>query len=315
MNTQNIFYKIVIVTIFFASLAFLGKKANAQQEPMYTQYLSNVQMVNPGYVGTSDMANVTLFAREQWAGFDGAPTTEMIIINSPILKTNLGIGGSFFRDMIGPQINDIINIDLAYNFQVTKKSRLSLGLKGAVNFMTINYGNIETQTSGDDMFQGENKVMLPNFGAGIFWYGEKFYLGLSVPKLLETDYNLDNPSAQAKEEMHYCLVAAYLFDLNSMLKFKPTIGVKAVENAPLCFDVTPMFIVHESFWLGASYRYDDSFSGIIQYQFSPQLRVGYAYDFPTSRIHDVTIGSHEVMVSYDFNFKKNNSKIKSPRYF
>ena len=107
-----------------------------------------------------------------------------------------------------------------------------------------------------------------------------------------------------------------MFDLSKSIKFKPSYLVKATNGAPVSYDLTANFLFNEKFWLGGSYRVNEStgaFGGFMDFQVSRQLRVGYAYEKPNSDINNYSNGTHEVLLIYEFKFM--NSKLKSPRYF
>ncbi len=55
-------------------LILLGSfSASAQQDPQYTQYMYNTEVVNPAYAGSRDALSFGLLYRTQWVGLDGAP--------------------------------------------------------------------------------------------------------------------------------------------------------------------------------------------------------------------------------------------------
>ena len=63
--------KIYIITFLLG--IFLFPDANAQQDPQYTQYMYNMNVVNPAYAGSKESLSITALYRNQWAGFDDAP--------------------------------------------------------------------------------------------------------------------------------------------------------------------------------------------------------------------------------------------------
>ncbi|HKJ80142.1 MAG TPA: type IX secretion system membrane protein PorP/SprF, partial [Prolixibacteraceae bacterium] len=56
--------------IVLAVLFTCNKFALAQQDPMYTQYMDNLQVINPGFAGSSYFASVMMVARNQWVAFE-----------------------------------------------------------------------------------------------------------------------------------------------------------------------------------------------------------------------------------------------------
>jgi type IX secretion system PorP/SprF family membrane protein len=194
-----------------------------------------------------------------------------------------------------------------------------LGLKaGFTNYSNNLEGYTLPQNGVDPSFQGKIDKMMLNFGAGAFYYGKKFYVGLSVPKMINNKFENDLETFTLESELrHYYLMAGMVFDLGENVKFKPTSLVKSTfsssREAPVQLDLTANFLFKEKFWLGAMYRTGDSFGVIAQWIFDKKLRIGYAFDMSTSNLQNYNNGSHEVMVSYELKFLKEN--VISPRYF
>ena len=160
-----------------------------------------------------------------------------------------------------------------------------------------------------------NNNVLPNFGVGSYIYGDDFFIGLSVPRLLQTEMKsggIANTKLD-KTKLHYFLMAGYLVKVNPFIKLKPTMLLKATGGSRLSWDVSTMAIFLDRFWLGVSFRNEDSVAGIFQINVNTQLRLGYSYDVAFSKLSSRTHGSHEISMSYDIVFK--SKKFRSPRYF
>ena len=303
------------VTMAFGTL----NQACAQQDPLYTMYMWNTLSVNPGYAGSADRLSLTALSRLQWAGIEGAPRTQSLVISTPLKNQHLGIGLSVNHDKAGPITNTGLYGDFAYRMHLTSETRLALGLKAGVNMLQGNFRDLANTDPTDPNFQQNisNKIS-PNFGFGAYLYNPKGYIGLAAPKLFEGGQQLargDDPGVVGffKEQRHYFLVAGYVFDIDKGIKYRPSILIKAVQGAPIALDLTNMFLFAEKFWAGLSYRHNESIDAIVSYQFSNQLRAGYAYDFAISGLQGYQGGSHEVMVTYDLKFIKH--MVLSPRYF
>ena len=90
--------KIYLATL----LALLGlAEASAQQDPHYTQYMYNMNVINPAYAGSKENLSIGLLYRKQWVDIDGAPSTGTFSGHSPVGK-NVGLGLSAITDQIGP---------------------------------------------------------------------------------------------------------------------------------------------------------------------------------------------------------------------
>jgi type IX secretion system PorP/SprF family membrane protein len=150
---------------------------------------------------------------------------------------------------------------------------------------------------------------------GAFFHTNRYYLGLSVPKLIKNTINKNGLAIEQlnREEVHIFFMAGYVFDVNRIVKFKPSVLTRFVSNAPVSFDLNGTFLFYDRLWIGAMYRLGDSFGGQFQIQVTNQVKVGYSYDLPISRLGAYNKGTHEIMVSYDFNFGR--GKVRSPRYF
>lgn len=305
----------ILLALVFATTATV---ASAQQDPQYTMYMWNMMSVNPGYAGSNDLLSITALARQQWTGLDGAPSTQSLVIHSPLKNEKIGLGLSAVNDNIGPVHTTLIYGDFAYRIRTGENTRLAFGLKAGINLFQAKVGELSNVNASDPVFQQNvSGKPSPNFGFGVYYWGKKGYLGLSAPKLVENSYETVVTSAgETKvlaERRHLFLVGGYVFTLSETFKLRPSFLVKAVDGAPISFDLSALAIIHDKFWIGGAYRNQSSFSAIVAFQATEQFRVGYAYDFTTTELRGYQSGSHELMLTYDLRFNKD--KILSPRYF
>lgn len=301
--------KLYIVLLF----STIAVQSFAQQDAMYTQYMCNTLAVNPGYAGSRDALTITALSRTQWIGIYGRPVTNTLTLHSPLSNDALALGLSVVQEKIGPISSTQVYGDFAYRVHVSKVARLSFGLKAGINNYNIGLTNLKLNDQGDAVFAQDVKNSLtPNFGFGVYYYAPSFYLGLSAPKLLENKIT-SSTATVLNQRRHYFLIAGSAIDLDVNLKFTPTLLVKVVPNAPLELDVTPLFLIHEKFAIGPMYRLHNSIGAIVQYNFTPQFKAGYAYDYFFNQLSAVNKGTHEIMLTYDFLFK--SDKLRSPRYF
>ncbi len=287
--------------------------ASAQQDPQYTHYMYNTMSVNPGYTGSRGHISVLGLHRSQWVGLDGAPTTQTFSVHSPV-GNNVGLGLSFVNDELGPSSEIYLDGNFSYTLKFNKNRRLSFGLKGGLRNLNVDFSKGSIQEEGDILFQNDiNNRYLGTLGAGVYYHTDKFYFGLSVPNFLTTKQYIDVAESIAIERLHYFVIAGYVFDLNSNLKFKPSAFFKAVPGAPVIFDVSGNFLLNEKFTAGVAYRWDDSISGLVGFQISDQLNIGYSYDYTTTELNKYNDGTHEIFLRWDFITKER--KLKSPRFF
>lgn len=304
------------IILLGVSLLLIGSTSMlyAQQDPQYTQYMYNTNMVNPAYVGSRENLNIFGIYRAQWVGLDGAPKTANISVTTPLGQNGLALGVSFTNDRIGAMDENNISVDLAYTIDLNEDYRLAFGLKTTANLLSVDYTklNIYDPTDPTTQVNIKNKFN-PNIGAGLYMYSDKAYVGVSVPNFLTTDRYNDNDLTTMRQKMHFYLMGGYVFDLSRDVLFKPAALVKAVSGAPLQVDLTANFLLYEKFTLGAAYRWDASVSALAGFQINNSLFIGYSYDFETTKLHHYNSGSHEVFMKFEL-FKR-TSKVNTPRFF
>ena len=293
-------------------LMFTGVVSYAQQDAQFTQYMYNTINVNPAYAGSRGALSIFALHRTQWVGLDGAPVTNAVSINTPINGSNLGLGVSLINDKIGPANENTISADLSYTIPTSETFKLSLGIKGTANLFNLDVTKLDPKDAGDESFQNYNKFT-PNIGAGIYLHSNKAYLGLSIPNFIQTNRYDDNDVRIFKEKINYYLIGGYVFDLNQDIKFKPAVITKIVEGAPLQIDVSGNFMFSEKFVVGVAYRWSAALSGMVGFQVSDGLYIGYGYDRETTNLKNYNSGSHEIFLRYEI--FKNINKITSPRFF
>ncbi|WP_298893903.1 type IX secretion system membrane protein PorP/SprF [uncultured Psychroserpens sp.] len=297
------FYIIIVLLI--------ATQVYGQQDPQYTQYMYNMNVINPAYAGSKENLSFGLLYRTQWTGIDGAPKTGTFFGHLPV-GDKVGLGLSVISDEVGPIKETNVYADFSYTLQLGGVHRLAFGVKAGATFHDIGLAGIDLIDPNDPFFQNINTTT-PNIGAGAFYYSDNYYLALSVPNILNSVHLDANGNKLGSEEAHYFLTGGYVFQLSPNAKLKPSFLVKSAFSAPTSFDVNLNALFYEKFEIGASYRLDDSFSGLVNFAITPSLRIGYAYDNVTSDIRRYAPASHEFMLLFDLNFPKKVSR--SPRYF
>lgn len=287
--------------------------ALSQQLPQFTQYMYNTISINPAYAGSRETLSLVGLHRSQWAGLDGAPTTQTFSIHSPMRNEKVGLGLSFINDELGFENFTYIYGDFSYTINLNAKTKLAFGLKGGFTSYSLDQ-ELRNANPNDPAIYGVEDRWNPNIGAGTFLHTNKWYFGLSAPRILNTDLNGEN-NVKALERISYYFTGGYVFDLSKSTKFKPAFLVKATNGAPLSYDLTANFLFNEKLWLGGAYRFNEdtgAFGAIADFQVSKQLRIGYAYEYPISDINKFSSGTHEILLMFEV-FK--SKRVKSPRYF
>ncbi|HMN06234.1 MAG TPA: type IX secretion system membrane protein PorP/SprF [Flavobacteriales bacterium] len=303
-------------THILAAAALAGLLAapglHAQQDPMYSQYMFNTLAFNPGYAGSANVFTAMALSRHQWLGFKGAPSTQTLSLHSPLPGNKLALGGNLIHDVAGPAKQNSVFLSAAYRIQTGENTRLAFGLSGGFNLFQADLANLSTVEAEPHNANISGKI-LPNFGFGLYWHADRYYLGISAPKLLENVVGDDGLVTTSQEFRHYFFMAGYVVDLTQDLKFKPAILARLVQGAPLSMDLNANFLLRDRVWFGAMYRWGNAFGVMAQYQVSEQLKVGYAFDLTTTKMGAYNAGTHELMLGYDLKYTK--GRTISPRYF
>jgi type IX secretion system PorP/SprF family membrane protein len=297
--------------IYIIIVLLIATQVYGQQDPQYTQYMYNMNVINPAYAGSKENLSFGLLYRSQWAGIDGAPETGTFFGHTRVGE-KVGIGLSVISDAVGPIKETNAYADFSYTLKLGGEHRIAFGVKAGATFHDIGLAGIDLIDPNDPFFQNINTTT-PNIGAGFFYYTDNYYLAASVPNILNSVHLDADGNKLGSEEAHYFVTGGYVFELSPNTKLKPSFLVKSAFSAPTSFDVNLNALFFEKFELGASYRLDDSFSGLINFLIAPSVRIGYAYDAVSSDIKKYAPASHEFMLLFDLNFPKKVSR--SPRYF
>jgi len=308
--------KIIALAILLLSLKGVG-----QQEMMISQYMFNGLFLNPAYTGSHKFTEVTALHRQQWVGYAGAPVSQILTADAHVKNTKVGWGAILTNDRIGVTYKTDLYGNYAYHLPVSAKGRLSFGVRGGCSYYRALLTQLTVWDGQDQVFSNNIKSrILPNAGAGIYYYTHNMFAGFSAPNMVNYE-----PSSFAstqnfvKEPPHFVrhmyLYSGYVFEVNENLHIKPNVLVKYVKNAPIEADFNLNVLINRSFWVGASYRTGDGIVGIIEYQHNNTWRIGYSYDYAFTLMRQYSYGSHEIMFSYMFVRPEIDQKIKNPRFF
>lgn len=297
----------------FIIAALCSLSTFAQQEPQYTQFQYNQGIVNPAYmINEPGLVRVGTLYRSQWVGLEGAPTTANVFANIP-LNERVEIGVNYVNDQIGNVLTqNTFNANFAYRINVGESTNLAFGLKLGVDNLSLDFTN--QGLDSDSTFTNEQKTSI-DVGAGLFLFGEDFYLGLSSPSVVPYEIESGTSDILFKRTPTAYLMGGYVFDVSSDVKIKPSTVVKWINGAPLTFDLSLNALYAERFELGVSYRHQDAVAALAGFQITDDLRLGYSYDFNISDLNSFNNGSHEVSLIYTFDLLGLSKRYISPRFY
>jgi type IX secretion system PorP/SprF family membrane protein len=306
--------------IFLIIVIFSSIRAKAQYDAMFTQYMFNEMYINPAYTGSKDAMAVNLTHRQQWVNFPGRPITTSFTLHGPLANNKMGLGLSVLNEQIGKLSRNLVYLNYAYRVKTGEKGHLSFGLMAGIHNQVNKLSELKSTETGDiQISQNTPSLLSPQFGAGIYYYTNKFYAGISVPRMIDDSYLFNQTGDIIKStnfnvsKFHYYFTIGNVFEINDDLKIKPQAMVKMVQNAPVQYDVNVNCLIKNKIWAGVGYRSGAAVSALIGIQVNPQLLVNYSYDYALTKIQKYSQGSHEITIGYLFSYKQ--SKVVTPRYF
>jgi type IX secretion system PorP/SprF family membrane protein len=300
--------KLYIILVFLFAL-----QVQAQQDPQFTQYMYNMNIINPAYAGSYDGLAIGVLYRSQWVGLEGSPNTATFNASAPVGK-RVGVGLSFINDQIGPVIENNVYADFSYTLPLGNENKLAFGLKAGATFHDIGLVDLDAIDPSDPLLQTDINQATPNLGIGVYFYQtNKYYVSLSMPNMLNSVHLDDNGYKIGSETLHFFAAAGYVFSLSDNFKLKPNTMFKMAVDAPLSFDINANLFMYDRVEVGVGYRLEDSFIAMVNFLITPSLRVGYAYDSIVSDLNVATSASHEIFINFDIPLLKKVSR--SPRYF
>jgi type IX secretion system PorP/SprF family membrane protein len=312
-------------------LLFLTLKSEAQQDPQYSHYMFNSLVINPAYAGYKQTLNLNALYRNQWAGVDGAPETQSIVVDGSFMKDKVGLGLSVVNDKAGLMGQLSAYLNYSYKIKMGEEGQLAFGLGTGLAQYSFNGDGATYEDPNDPNFSsGKLSHFSPDARFGIHYSTEKMYFGFSTTnmfsKVLNTKSNTEN--LIAIQGRHYFLTAGYLLPLNEFLKIKPSFLFKEDTKGPTSLDANIFFLLGEKVWLGGSYRSGlklwekknlnaslanaNAIVGMLEFM-SKNWSIGYSYDYSISTLKGFS-PSHEINLGIIMSRKKDIG-ILSPRYF
>ncbi|HFA50559.1 MAG TPA: type IX secretion system membrane protein PorP/SprF [Bacteroidetes bacterium] len=308
----------IAIVLLFSLTAF------GQQESQFTNFVYNQQLYNPAYVGSRNTPSFTALHRSQWLGFEGAPNSQLISFQTPIMKQRAGLGGTIFRRGIGVSNNWLGSAAYSYNLRITQEIDLRLGIQASLEYLGVRFSDpsIITVTRNDP--SANNGSYDDNYSANVgvgfhLSYKDLFYFGASSPQLYPNNLSFNDLSnTPAKAFPHRYFVLGAVIPATDDIEVMPNMLIKWVDQAPLDVDVNVMVRWKKMLTGGLTYRAGgnntgDSMDLLLFYQFNQKIGAGLSYDFTLSDIKDYSSGSIELVARYDLRDEKGN--LENPRYF
>jgi len=299
-----------IILFCLGALLYLGTQA--QQLTFNSQYMLNQYLINPAAAGAKNKLSVATGFRQQWAGFKDAPKTQMISGNG-MINREMGVGGVLYNDVTGPLKKIGFNASYAYHFRLDRASQLALGVSAMLTQHVLDGANFVLNDEIDNTLNAKQKSFNPDASFGVYYYGDNFFAGLSIPQLIENKYRFgDVISKGSKEVRHYYLSGGYKHKINKYFSIEPSVLIKYALNTPLQFDINARAFYKDDMWVGLSYRNKESIVTLVGMN-RDEFTIGYSFDYTVSQIRKYSAGTHELYLGYRIPAQTNKHRSRNRR--
>jgi type IX secretion system PorP/SprF family membrane protein len=329
-KTKTIMKKLALLV----GLGVLSFNLQAQQKPHYSQYVLNQYILNPALTGIENYVDVKLSHRHQWVGLEGAPVTTYATIHGAIGKKDYrtsptsyrvpgenprgksywedytaaephhGIGLQVINDRTGPLNAFSAYATYAYHIAVGVRTSLAAGFGAGFTNLSLNSSKLDFGPANPVdpavFTSGQINNFKPDFNAGLYLYSADYFVGLSAQQIIPQKVVFTDNEVRRTEDgkfvPHLFATAGYRFLVGEEFNLIPSVLVKYIKPLPVQADINLKLQYLDLAWIGASYRTEDGFAGMLGVNISNTLNIGYAYDYTTSNLNTVSRGTHEILV-------------------
>jgi type IX secretion system PorP/SprF family membrane protein len=298
--------------LILLAFCLITSGVSAQQDPMASQYHLNPAMINPAYSGLYNSFMINANSRLQWMGLQGNPFSNFVTATTSIIEKRIGGGVMINQDNIGITSTTEMAMMYAYRIEMDNET-LSLGLQGGLVNIKQNLNELNLRYPDDPAFPQETQTsMKTNFGAGAALMGERYFVGLSVPRIRNIKFD-DGITSSLIYRRHYYGSFAFIMDVTSFVKLKPSVLVRYVDGSPISYDLGANILWNHKFWAGVYTRNLTTQGALFQLIVNQTIRMGYAIEIPTSKFTAARFITHELVLGIDLSLFKNQEAFL--RYF
>lgn len=268
---------------------------NGQQDPLYSLYMFDKMLINPGYAGSSNWVVATAKYREQARSFTGHPVTQTFNIHTPVQRKHIGLGLKVINDKL--PLQSTLNASLFFSYHLSLAGgKLSAGIEGGMIRKSTNFRELILWSPGDQTIPADAVTAnMPDVAAGLYYQKKQFYLGLSAAHLLPPRDNLSPVKAPAQ---HLYLIAGNVFSIGRDWTLDPSVLVKYVSTSQPQVDANLLLYYDDKVGVGLQYRNNDALVALARIEIIRGLRLAYGFDYGITSRRSFAHGSHEIILSY-----------------
>ena len=314
-------------TLTLIAFSITGLVTFAQQDAQFSMNMFNRLDVNPGYAGTNQALCATLFYRDQWDKFPGAPKTGLLSLDyGEILNGKAGAGLTIGEDQLGFDKTVTAKLAFSYHLHLGSTGILGIGLDAGMISKSMSGNFIAPDGTSRDGGGGIDNAIpwsgtsatTYDVGLGLYYTNQNLYVGISSSHLPEQTLSKTNGTSPAlpinstaydftyELARHYYVMAGYKFHLGTQFDLTPSILTKS-DASSTQLDVNLLARWNQMVFIGVSYRLTDAIPVMAGIEWKG-FKLGYAYDITLSNIKTYSSGTHELMLGYCHKFVKPEHK-------
>ena len=294
------------------------QQAKGQEYPWSLQYVTNMNTINPAFVGMRGQAGLMVSTRTNWLGIAKSPLSQQFSYRTPIKYQTSGLGLNIRNMNIGREKQLFLTVDYSYQVRVNINHYLRFGVRGGVvtfsNNMT-DYQLYPDQIPDLEFTSDVHLFFMSIVGLGTVFYNQNYFISLSIPQVVNNTFNANSHVYSSTREFKTAyLSGGYVFKMGQSFHLRPNLLIIGTVDKPICFDASALIYLPNDLQFGLSLRSNGElcFSG--QYFLNNGMRIGYAADYAfVQDIRKYQFGTYEFVVGYDFNITKR--KYLKPSYF
>ena len=317
--------KIILAALL---IAFSGTTASAQQIGLGTQYLINDFSLNPAYAGANDNVEALMSYRNEWTGFRGSPESRMININGalpnllgflPVVPSEIGIGATIFSQEQGVIRTSGFSATFAYKFKLAQVQSVRLALSVGLIEQNLNISDLSASAINDPLLMDQANVRKVLFDAtfGALYHFQKLYVGIAVPRLMESAVKDEAGTSLYTMSRHYVVHASYKLPSAAKISFEPFLVARTTANSVMTFEVAVKTVYNKQWWLALMYRKSGDIGLILGGKIFNVVQMAYGYEMPGGNLVGSANSTHEISLGFLIGESKSDappSTIKKPYY-
>jgi len=300
-------------TLLSIAIFVLGCTASvkAQQRGIHSNFLLNNYYYNPAIVGSNEVHTANISYRNQWVGFDGAPSMIMGNVTGSFKNQGKhGYGLTLLSQTTGITQTTGAYVNYAHHFKLNDEIKLGLGIQPGFMQYRIKLYDAQLADQGDEVLTGSvYSATAFDVSSGFHLYSKKFFVMGAMHHMLSRDIQFT--SYNSSLEFHYTGIAGVNFHLNADPKSKkmpidlqPSLLIRYVKPVPVQYSVMLKATFNKKYWAGLIFRSDDALGLSAGMRISDKFSLGYGFDYTLTGLSSYHAGSHEIALSYVFSKKK-----------